>query len=116
MSDIKMIKYHSLPLNKAKALVQKAADDLGAEYHLQSEWHGDTLRFQRSGVQGQMKVTATEIHLDVTLGFLYKMFKAKFVENIERNFDRLLPDAGRGGKAVAKPGAKKTSKKAARRA
>jgi putative polyhydroxyalkanoate system protein len=120
MADIKMIKYHALPMAKARQLVQRTADDLGAEYDLSSEWHGDTLRFHRSGVEGQMKVTASEIHLDVTLGFLLKPFKSKFVEHIEHNFDRLLADAGRGeGRAGAKvPAAKaaKAAKKTTRKA
>jgi len=125
MADIKMIKYHALPIARARQLVQKAADDLGEEYDLTSEWHGDTLRFHRSGVEGQMKVTAAEIHLDVTLGFLLRPFKAKFVEHIEHNFDRLLAHAAaRGehkaagkaaGKAAKKP-AKKTAKKTTRKA
>ena len=129
MADIKMIKYHALPIAKAKQLVQKAADDLGKEYDLTSDWHGDTLRFHRSGVEGQMKVSAAEIHLDVTLGFLLKPFKSKFVEHIEHNFDRLLAHAAArgehkaagkvadkaGGKAVGKASkrpAKKTTRKA----
>jgi putative polyhydroxyalkanoate system protein len=113
MADIKMIKYHSLPMAKARDLVQKAADDLGAEYDLKSEWRGDTLRFHRSGVEGHMKVTDSEIHLDVTLGFLLKPFKSKFVEHIEHNFDRLLAGAAKGAaKGEAKP-AKKTARKAA---
>ncbi|MGZ8255786.1 MAG: polyhydroxyalkanoic acid system family protein [Burkholderiaceae bacterium] len=117
MADIKMIKYHALPLAKAKQLVQKAADDLGDEYDLTSEWHGDTLRFHRSGVEGQMKVTAAEIHLDVTLGFLLRPFKAKFVEHIERNFDRLLAHAVKSaGKPAAKAPAKKAAKKTTRKA
>jgi putative polyhydroxyalkanoate system protein len=119
MADIKMIKYHELPVAQAKQLVQKAADDLGEEYDLTSEWHGDTLRFHRSGVEGQMKVTAAEIHLDVTLGFLLRPFKAKFVEHIEHNFDRLLAHAHkatRATKAPAKAPAKKSAKKPARKA
>ena len=119
MADIKMIKYHALPIAKAKQLVQKAADDLGEEYDLTSEWHGDTLRFHRSGVEGQMKVTAAEIHLDVTLGFLLRPFKAKFVEHIEHNFDRLLAHAHKATKATkapAKAPAKKSAKKPARKA
>lgn len=125
MADIKMIKYHELPMARAKQLVQKAADDLGEEYDLTSEWHGDTLRFHRSGVEGQMKVTAAEIHLDVTLGFLLKPFKSKFVEHIEHNFDRLLAHAAAkgehkgAGKAAGKAGgkaAKKPAQKATRKA
>ena len=117
MADIKMIKYHALPLPEAKQLVQKAADDLGEEYDLASEWHGDTLRFHRAGVEGQMKVTASEIHLDVTLGFLLKPFRSKFVEHIEHNFDRLLADAGKAkGRAAAKAATRSPAKKAATKA
>jgi putative polyhydroxyalkanoate system protein len=121
MADIKMIKFHALPIAKARQLVQKAADDLGEEYDLTSEWHGDTLRFHRSGVEGQMKVTAAEIHLDVTLGFLLKPFKSKFVEHIEHNFDQLLAHAAAkgehraAGKAAGKA-AKKPAKKSTRKA
>jgi putative polyhydroxyalkanoate system protein len=110
MADIKMIKYHSLPMAKARDLVQKAADDLGAEYDLKSEWRGDTLRFHRSGVEGHMKVTDAEIQLDVTLGFLLKPFKSKFVEHIEHNFDRLLAGAAKGEAKPAKKAAGKTAK------
>ena len=117
MADIKMIKYHALPMARARQLVQKAADDLGDEYDLTSEWHGDTLRFHRSGVEGQMKVTAAEIHLDVTLGFLLRPFKAKFVEHIEHNFDRLLAHAHKAtaAKAPAKAPARAPAKKAAKK-
>lgn len=114
MSDIKMIKYHTLPLDQAKKLVQKAADDLSGDYDLASEWHGNTLKFQRSGVEGEMHVTSAEIRLDVTLGWLLRPFKARFVESIEHNFDKLLRTSG-AVKAV-KPTAKTAQKAAARKA
>jgi putative polyhydroxyalkanoate system protein len=113
MPDIRMIKYHSLPMTQARALVQRAADDLAAEYDLTSQWAGNTLRFRRSGVQGEMRVTDSEIDLEVTLGFLLKAFKAKFVEHIEHNFDTLLAKAhaahkpASGKAAEAKPGGAK---------
>jgi putative polyhydroxyalkanoate system protein len=115
MSDIKMIKFHSLPIAAAKALVQKAADDLAGEYELASEWHGNTLRFHRSGVEGEMQVTAAEIRLDVTLGWLLRPFRARFVETIEHNFDRLLQAAPKSPPA-AKTATKKPAKKAAKTA
>lgn len=122
MADIKMIKYHQLPMVQARALVQKAADDLAEEYDLVSHWAGNTLHFRRSGVQGEMRVSATEIDLEVTLGFLLRAFRTKFVEHIEHNFDTLLAKAHAAQRATAKPGAKtaakkvvKPAKKAARR-
>ena len=96
MADIKMIKYHDLTIAKAKQLVQKTADALGEEYDLTSEWHGDTLRFHRSGVQGQMKVTASEIHLDVTLGFLLKPFKSNVSGGWLARYQRLVGPADIG--------------------
>ena len=105
MSDIVFIRSHELPMAKAKSFVQKAADALAAEYQLESEWHGNTLRFQRSGVNGKIQVTDSNIHLDVSLGLLLKPFRAKFVGEIERNLDKFLPEPK--PKSSAKP-AKKT--------
>jgi len=92
MSDIVFMRSHVLPIAKAKSFVQKAADALAAEYQLESEWHGNTLRFQRSGVNGRIHVTDSKIHLDVSLGLLLKPFKSKFVGEIERNLDKYLPE------------------------
>ena len=96
MSDIKLVKPHSLPIAKARALVQKTADRLAGEYDLSSEWHGNTLHFHRSGVDGQMHVTNSEIRLEVALGFLLKPLKGKLVEYIERDFDEMLTREARG--------------------
>ena len=101
MSDIQLVRPHSLPLAKAKALAQKTADALAAEYDLASEWHGNTLRFHRSGVDGQMHVTDSEIRLDVTLGLLLKAFKGKIAGHIERNFDELLAGGNKSAKKTS---------------
>jgi putative polyhydroxyalkanoate system protein len=93
MSDITFARRHSLPIKKAKAQVQKAADALAAEHDLTSEWHGNTLRFQRTGVHGEINVTPSEVRLEVTLGFLLKPFKATLVSHIERDLDTYLPEA-----------------------
>jgi len=90
MSDIRVIRSHSLPLAKAKALLQKTADRLVAEYNLVSEWHGNTLRFHRLGVEGRMHVTDSEIRLDVTLGLLLKPLKGQLIGRIERDLDKVL--------------------------
>lgn len=97
MSDIHFFRKHPLTLAQAKKVAQKAADDLAEEYELQSEWDGNTLNFHRAGVTGCMKVSASEIDLDVKLGLLFKPFKAKFESHIAHRLDELLlaaaPDA-----------------------
>jgi len=107
MSDFTLVKRHSLPIAKVKARVQKVADGLAAEYALSSEWHGNTLRFHRSGVDGQVHVTGSEIRLDITLGFLLKPLKGKLINHIECSFDKVL---SREPRAQAKKPARKTSR------
>jgi putative polyhydroxyalkanoate system protein len=113
MSDIKYVREHSLPLKQAKQIAQKTADDLADEYDLVSEWEGNTLHFHRSGVEGHMHVTPSEIALDVKLGFLLRPFKAKFEQHIERHLDELLAAAPTKPAAKAAKGAK-TAKTAAK--
>jgi len=107
MSDIEIVKPHSLLIAKAKALVQKEADSLATEYDFHSEWQGDTLHFHRSGVDGQMHVTDAEVRFHATLGFLLKPLKGKLVAHVESNLDKLFgkPEPMIQAK---KPGKKKT--------
>jgi putative polyhydroxyalkanoate system protein len=90
MSDINFVRTHSLPIAKAKARVQKAADGLAVEYDLSNEWDGNTLRFHRAGLDGQIYVTESDIQLDVTLGFLLKLFEEKLSNQIESNFRKFF--------------------------
>lgn len=105
MSDIHITRSHHLSLAQAKAAVQEAADDLAAEYDLQSHWKGNTLHFERSGVEGSMKVSASAIELDVKLGFLLRAFRSSFEGHIERHLDQHLGEHAKlaaGGKPAAK--------------
>jgi putative polyhydroxyalkanoate system protein len=107
MSDINLVRRHSLPIAKAKTLVQKEVDALSAEYDLSSEWHGNTLHFHRSGLEGRMHVTDSEVRLHATLGFLLRPFRGKLIDHVERSFDRLLPErepAARAGKTARTAG------------
>jgi putative polyhydroxyalkanoate system protein len=98
MSEIKYKREHHLSLVEAKKIAQRAADALGKEYYLVSEWEGDTLHFRRSGVDGHMHVTAHAIDLNVKLGFLLRPFRSAFKHHIERNLDALLAADPKPGK------------------
>jgi putative polyhydroxyalkanoate system protein len=102
MSDIRFVRTHSLSITKARALVQKTVDGLAEEYGLNSEWHGNTLHFDRAGIHGQMHVGDAEIRLHVTLGLLLRPFKDKLIHHIEHSFNRLLPKREPGVPARAR--------------
>lgn len=112
MSNIHFKRTHPLTLAQAKKVVQKTADDLADEYGLQSDWNGSTLGFNRSGVNGTIKVTESTIELEVKLGFLFKPFQAKFEKQIAHRLDELLLAAAPDGVA-AKPAVKSSAKKKA---
>lgn len=59
---------------------------------MRSEWHGNTLRFERRGVHGSIHVVESEVRLSVTLGLLLKAFKSAFTAHIERSLDKYLPE------------------------
>jgi putative polyhydroxyalkanoate system protein len=88
MSEIHLRRKHTIGIKKAKVAAQKVADDLAEEYGMQAQWEGDLLRFSRSGVDGALKVTRTEVVLDAKLGFLLSAFRARIEEHINENFDR----------------------------
>jgi len=97
MPDISLVRPFSLPIAVAKARVQKTADELAQEYHLKSEWHGNTLRFHRTGLHGEMHVNESEIRLQVDLSFVLMPLKNKLVSRIEDKFERLFPEIKKGG-------------------
>jgi putative polyhydroxyalkanoate system protein len=88
MADISLQRKHKLGLKKAKEAAQKVADDLAESFDMESEWDGNTLNFERSGVNGQMVVTKDGIVVDAKLGFLLSAFKPKIEEHINQNFDK----------------------------
>jgi putative polyhydroxyalkanoate system protein len=74
MADICIIQSHELAQQHARAAAQKVADQMAAEFGMLSEWRGDVLVFQRSGVSGQLTLSAQLAHLEISLGFLLKSF------------------------------------------
>lgn len=90
MSEIKLSKGHKLGLKKAKTKVDKLAEKLAEDYDLESEWDGNTLVFERSGLSGQLEVTKDAVNLQVKLGFLMAAFKPKIEEQLKANLDKFV--------------------------
>lgn len=90
MSEINLTKQHKLGLKKAKAKVNKLADQLAQDYDLESEWEGDSLVFQRAGVSGQLDVSKDEVQLTMKLGFLMAAFKSKIEAQLKANLDKFV--------------------------
>jgi len=110
MPDIKFVRHHALTIAQARAIVQKAADEFAEEYGVSCEWRGNALHFHRSGIDGRVSVTASEIRLEVTLGFVMRRLKGTIVSHIERDLDQALE--ARPPRAPARKPGRKTARSA----
>jgi putative polyhydroxyalkanoate system protein len=69
------------------------AAQLERDYGIEANWQGDTLHFERAGVSGTLQMAATELMLEVRLGFLLMAFRDDIAAAIERNLDQHLGKA-----------------------
>jgi putative polyhydroxyalkanoate system protein len=107
MSEIRIRRSHSKSLDDARKAAEKMAKQLRKDFDLDYVWDGHVLRFERSGVDGVLHVTAREVRLEAKLGFLLAFLKPRIEAEVEDQLDRLLG-------APAKPAAP-ARKKPARR-
>ena len=94
MPDIRIEREHSLGLPRAREVAEQwvtsARDDFGMTCTVDTGADADTVRFERTGVSGTLRVDAQRFVLDARLGFLLGSFKDRIVAEIESNLDRLL--------------------------
>ncbi len=111
MANIHIRRDHQLGLAKARKIAWRWAEDVEKDFDMSCTVEegddSDTVAFTRSGVDGQLTVTADHFELDAKLGFLLGAFSRTIEAQIQERLDQLL-DA-QGGKA----GTKSTPSKAA---
>lgn len=90
MADISITQAHKLPHKKAKAAAQKVADQLAQEYEMSSEWNGDVLMFERSGVSGKLIISEKDAQLEISLGFLFKAFAPMIEEKVASKMKKVF--------------------------
>ena len=81
---------HSLGVDEAKRRVDRVADKLATDYAMRSDWHGNTLGFNGSGVNGQVEVAQNSIEFKVELGFALMMMEGPIRRSIENALDQEL--------------------------
>lgn len=87
MSNIDIRHAHSLPPDQARKAVQDVADKLADRFGMAYDWSGDTLNFNRSGVDGHIAVESNELHVTAKLGFLLSAMKGPIEAEIRRVLD-----------------------------
>ena len=108
MSDIRIRRAHSKPLAEARKDAERMARQLRKDFELDYGWDGHVLRFERTGVEGELHVTTREIRLDARLGFLLAFLKPRIEAEVETILDRLLGAPEKAAPAKRQPPAGKT--------
>lgn len=90
MSKISIQRAHHLPHDQAINAANKMVEGLTRKYGIQSQWRGDTLHIDGSGVTGTLEVTPQQLSLNLSLGMMAAMFKSTIVDSIEEKLGELL--------------------------
>lgn len=105
MAEIRIHRDHDLGLKKAREIAWKWAEQVEQKFDMECTVHEgddeDTVAFTRSGVKGELTVTANSFDLVAQLGFLLGAFKATIEGEVQKELDTLL--AARKAPAKKKP-------------
>ena len=87
MPSIDIKRSHARPLAEARKKVQHVAEHLAEKFDVEWRWEGDVLHFQRSGVDGHIRVSAKQVHVTAHLGFLLMALRGPVEREIHRYLD-----------------------------
>lgn len=85
--SIDIHKPHALSLEDAQAVADELARDLADKFGIDYGWDGDTLVFERPGVNGEIDVDGESIHVRARLGFLFTYLQPAVEREIHRYLD-----------------------------
>lgn len=84
MAGIDIHHSHSLPLDQARQAVDEVAATLADRFGVESHWVGDTLAFNRSGIDGAIALGPEQVHVTAKLGFMLSAMKSPIESEIHR--------------------------------
>ncbi len=80
-------KKHAKTLQEAQQVADDLARDLADKFAVHYEWQGDTLVFERMGVNGEIDVNDEVVHVRARLGFLLSYLEPAVEREINRYLD-----------------------------
>ncbi|MDT9000561.1 polyhydroxyalkanoic acid system family protein [Paucibacter sp. APW11] len=107
MADIHIQRNHTLGLKRAREIAWAWAEQVEDKFEMECTViegkSSDTVEFVRSGVKGELIVTADHFELSAKLGFLLGAFKSTIESEIQKELDQLLAAAPTKAPTKKKP-------------
>ncbi len=88
MASIDICHPHSRSLSEARKAVTRVAEKIQQRFDVDCVWNGDTLEFQRPGVNGEIELIPKQVHVRVNLGFLLMALRGPIESEIHRQLER----------------------------
>jgi putative polyhydroxyalkanoate system protein len=85
--SIDIRKEHNKDLQEAQQIADDLAQDLADKFDIDYGWDGDTIVFQRFGVNGEIDVDEQVVHVKARLGFLLSYLQPAVEKEIHRYLD-----------------------------
>jgi putative polyhydroxyalkanoate system protein len=106
MADIRIHRDHALGLKRAREIAWAWAEQVEEKFDMECTVlegkSSDTVEFSRSGVKGELIVTAEHFELHAKLGLLLGAFKSTIEGEIQKELDGLLAAGATDKKAAGK--------------
>ncbi len=97
MPELKIERKHTLGLAGARAVAERWREQAEQEWGMACVCEPgdatDRMRFERSGVSGELTLSETRFDLHLKLGFLLGAYSGKIEEKIRSNLNTLLGPA-----------------------
>ncbi len=90
MADIDVKRAHGRSVAEARKMAEVLIRKLSQQFEFEHRWEGDTLKFERSGVNGQLDITPSDLHLTAKLGLMLKPLKGRIEKEIQTALDKQL--------------------------
>ncbi|MGQ0802175.1 MAG: polyhydroxyalkanoic acid system family protein [Pseudomarimonas sp.] len=88
MPSIEIRRQHKKPLKDAKVAVEKVAEKIAERFDIEYEWQGNTLHFERSGVNGNIALSKGEVCVTANLSFFLGALKGPIEREIDRQIEQ----------------------------
>lgn len=90
MSHIVIERAHDLALDEARQAAEHLVQKLTERFQISYYWEGDSLYFERSGINGQIDLEPGLVRINARLGFLLAAFKYPLEQEIHRTLDGIF--------------------------
>jgi putative polyhydroxyalkanoate system protein len=88
MATIEIERSHKKPMAEARRAIERVAKHIATRFEVSYGWDGDTLHFERSGVNGAIALSKTKVRVTAHLSFLLLAIRGAVEREVRKHLDQ----------------------------